>query len=126
MPSTHSRRTVLALSGAVLGLGAAGCLGNSSTVSDAEAKKRALAAEKEYLADRLRNASCLQNWGTTPTTSNERATVTGRTADGVRVEVHHPYSYSTDATEADFASSARYVVTADAVRRVDGDSVSPC
>ncbi|WP_435179390.1 hypothetical protein [Halorussus sp. AFM4] len=161
MPSTYSRRTVLACCATGLGVGAAGCLGslpadptddsgpatatevasggtgpNATTadptpipagvVSDAEAKKRALAAEERYLKDRLREASCLQNWGTTPTTSSERATVTDRTADGVRVEVHHPYSYSTDRTEADLASTARYVVTADAVRRVDGDEVSPC
>ena len=161
MPSTHSRGTVLALCGAGAALGAAGCLGTSSTdpsadsetqspsstssnstepdgtttdrttvppsvVSGGEAKKRALAAEERYLKDRLSDASCLQNWGTTPTTSSERATVIDRTAKGVHVEVQHPYWYSTDRSEAGLASTAEYVVAADEVRRVEGSTVSPC
>lgn len=157
MPSSRTRRSVLALLGSGFGLGTAGCFGDSRTdpaaaesthsktaddattettatrttvppavVSDADAKERALAAEEAYLTERLRSASCLSNWGTYPTTASKRATVADRTADGVRVEVVHPYSYSTDRTEADGASRAVYAVTADDAERVSGDAVSPC
>jgi hypothetical protein len=97
-----------------------------TVVSDTDAKERALAAEEAYLTEQLRSASCLSNWGTYPTTASKRATVADRTADGVRVEVVHPYSYSTDRSEADGASRAVYVVTADDAERVSGDTVSPC
>ncbi|NEU56906.1 hypothetical protein [Halorussus sp. MSC15.2] len=95
-------------------------------VSDEAAKERALAAEEAFLTERLGNASCLDNWGTYPTTAHKRATVVERTADGVRVEVSHPFSYSTRRTEADGASRAVYLVTADDARRVSGDTISPC
>jgi hypothetical protein len=98
----------------------------ASVVSDDEAKERALAAEKEYLAGQLRSAPCLDDWGTYPTTASKEATVTERTTDGVRAEVVHPYSYSTDRTEADGASSAEYLVTDHETTRVDGDVVTPC
>lgn len=98
----------------------------ASTVSDDEAKERALAAEKAYLRTQLKDASCLENWGTAPTTASKRATVAGRTADGVRVELQHPYSYSTGDTHADGASRATYLVTAEDEQRVEGDSISPC
>ena len=98
----------------------------ASVVPDAEAKERALAAEKEYLVGQLEDAPCLDGWGTYPTTASKRATVTDRTPEGVRVEVVHPYSYSTDSTEADGASRGEYLVTADEARRVDGDTVAPC
>ncbi|WP_227356786.1 hypothetical protein [Haladaptatus salinisoli] len=57
---------------------------------------------------------------------DERATVTERTAEGVSVEVTHPYSYSTEKTAADGGSNALYVVTPERSRRVRGDSVTPC
>ncbi|MFC4449984.1 hypothetical protein [Halorussus aquaticus] len=108
------------------------------TVSDEAATERALAAEEAFLTERLGNASCLDDWGTYPTTAQKRATVVERTADGVRVEVSHPFSYSTEQTEtegdsrtvslvtADGASRAVYLVTADDARRVSGDTISPC
>lgn len=97
-----------------------------SKISDEEAKERALAAEKVYVEKYLKKASCLENWGTRPTTASKEATVTGRTAEGVRVEVSHPYSYSTGDTEADLASKGAYLVTIDGTARISGDSVSPC
>jgi hypothetical protein len=130
MSSTHTRRGLLRFFGAALGLGTAGCLDRRTSatpsVSDEEAKERALAAEEAFLAGRLRNASCLTNWGTYPTTMSESATVVNRTADGVFVEVVHPYSYSTENVSADGGSNALYVVTADGTRRVRGDDVAPC
>jgi hypothetical protein len=189
MPSIDSRREVLCLCGTALGLGTAGCLGESSSgiggddspngtgsddspngngsaetttstdattrtqsatastdttvrtksttserttipaseLSDSEARERALAAEEQFLTERLRNAPCLTDWGTSPTTASKRARVTERTAEGVSVDVTHPYWYSTERTEADVASNAVYLVTADSVRRVRGERVSvPC
>jgi hypothetical protein len=98
----------------------------ASVVPDAGAKERALAAEKEYLVGQFEDAPCLDDWGTYPTTASKRATVTGRTPEDVRVEVVHPYSYSTDRSDVDGASRADYLVTADEARRTDGDTVSPC
>ena len=162
MPSTYPRRDVLRLCGVTLGLGTAGCLGDSSNenssgepnvsnsttpeatttqttsttperttiavsdVPDEEAKERAIGAEEEFLTAQLQNSSCLTNWGVSETTASTRATVTKRTADGVYVEVTHAYSYSTENVEADGASIAVYVVTADSIQRDRGDSISPC
>ena len=155
MSSTYSRRTVLSYCTAVFGLGTAGCLGDLSgdadatttrnattgptqsttldrttvpaaAISDDDAKERALVAEKEYLVGQLKDAPCLDNWGTYPTTASKRATVADRTPEGVRVKVVHPYSYSTDRSEVDGASRADYLVTTDEERRADGDTVSPC
>lgn len=122
--------------------GLAGCaapLGGAPPVSDTDAKERALQAEESYLTAHLSNASCLENWGTSPTVTNEEATVVNRTQDGVLVAVKHPFSYTkvlastgdSDSTRsarsyADGASRARYLVTEEAVRRVSGDEVQPC
>ncbi|NHN47997.1 hypothetical protein G9464_10355 [Halostella sp. JP-L12] len=162
MPSTHLRRDVVHFCGVALGLGTAGCLedlpnenGSRETstiqaqsttserttiaagdVSDEEAKERALTAEEEYLTEQFQNASCLSNWGTSPTTVGEQATITERSADGVYVEVVHPFSYSAEQTEAegdprvreeaDGGSNALYLVTADSIERVRGDNIAPC
>lgn len=97
-----------------------------SDVSDEAARERALTAEEAFLTEQLRNAPCLTNWGTSETTASTYATVTDRTADGVYVDVQHAYWYSTEDAEADGASTAVYVVTADSIRRDRGDSISPC
>lgn len=153
MSDLRYRRAVLALCASAAGLGA-GCLDGSPTdggaddagddatqpddattepptvspseVSDGAAKERALAAEEEFLTARLENASCLNDWGTTPSTVSESAEVVDRSAEGVTVSVTHPYWYSTGNEEADLASDAVYVVTADEVRRTGGTNVSPC
>lgn len=108
----------------------------AADVPDEEAKERALTAEEEYLTEQFQNASCLTNWGTYPTTANKRATIVERSADGVYVEVVHPFSYTTEQTEAeggsrereeaDGGSNALYLVTASSIERVRGDSVTPC
>ncbi|WP_224270498.1 hypothetical protein [Haloprofundus salinisoli] len=156
MPLSSARRDALRVCGVVLGLGIAGCtqttptdaagnqsardessVGDPSTteptavpasvVSDEEAKERALEAEKAHITEQLENASCVSGWGpTAPTGVEKRAVVIDRTADGVHVEVTHPYWYSTDDTEADVGSDARYAVTDETVRRVSGDDVAPC
>lgn len=95
-------------------------------VADGEATERALAAEETYLRDRLSAADCLENWGTTPTTASREATVVARTDEHVRVDVQHPYWYSTSNAEADGVSEAVYEVTADEERRVEGDEIRPC
>lgn len=127
MPSTCPRRSVLRASVVALSLGIAGCTSDSTAnpvVSNETAKERALAAEESYLTERLQNVSCLADWGTTSTTVSKRATVTNRTSAGVYVEVTHPYWYSTEQTDADGGTNARYVVTAESVERERGDSVS--
>ena len=130
VPSEYSRRAALRVGGAALGtglVGLAGCTGFPSDypdVSDEAARERALDAEETYLRERLRNVSCLEDWGTTPTTASREATVTDRTGDGVHVQVTHPYWYSTDQTEADGASEALYVVTDGSAERVRGESLS--
>lgn len=153
MPSPPSRRDVLSLCGLAVGLGAAGCLGGRpsdlfppdptptpdatgtpaatptlprSAVSDREARERAIAAEEEYLAERLGSADCLRDWGTHATTADERASVETRTAEAVVVDARHPYWYTTGTAEGDDVSRARYHVTREEERRVDGDAVSPC
>lgn len=96
-------------------------------LSDSVAKERALSAEEAYLSAHLANASCLEDWGTTPTTMEEEATVVNRTETGVIVDVTHPYHYSTnDGTNADVSSDARYLVTKDGTTRVSGEDVHPC
>lgn len=100
-----------------------------SVLSDGEAKERALNAEEQYLRDYLSDATCLNNWGTYPTTADKEATVTSRTETGVLVDVKHPYSFSTDSSEADGASEAVYVVTPETVERKRGEDIEdgvPC
>lgn len=97
------------------------------SISNASATERALAAEEASLEAVFRNASCVESWGTDATVGIDReATVVNRTADGVYVEVTHPYWYGTDDTEADDGSHALYLVTPETVHRVRGDDVSPC
>jgi hypothetical protein len=108
----------------------AGCAGLGSIgpeVTDEEARERALAAEERHISDHLRNASCVESWSPDSYVGIERdATVTNRTASGVSVTVRHSFTYSTDRTEADVASEARYLVTADEVVRLSGTDVAPC
>ena len=97
------------------------------SISNETVMERALAAEETYLEAAFRNASCVESWGTEATVGIDRgATVVNRTADGVYVEVTHPYWYGTDDTEADGGSNALYLVTSETVHRVRGDDVSPC
>lgn len=136
MPSTPTRRRLLRVSGATVSVGIAGCTSGYTanggqpadpSVSNVTATERALAAERSYLRERLQNASCLADWGTTPTTVSKRATVTDRTSSGVYVEVTHPYWYSTDRTDADGGTNAMYLVTEESTRRERGETVSiPC
>ena len=97
-----------------------------SALSDSDAGELALQAEEVYLSMHLRNASCLETWGTYPTTSSEVATVVNRSAERIIVTVQHPYSYSTDNTEADSSSTARYRVTENGTTRLSGDEIAPC
>jgi hypothetical protein len=153
MSRPRTRRALLSLCGTGLCLGA-GCLdgrlsesdsddaANESTrtndttperqtvspadVSNAAARDRALAAEEEFLRAELENASCLNGWGTTPSTASESAEVVERSADGVTVSVTHPYWFSTDDVEADGASNAFHVVTKDGTQRASGTEIDPC
>ncbi|MGB9955979.1 hypothetical protein ACOZ4B_06270 [Haloferax prahovense] len=95
-------------------------------ISDEDAKARALAAEEAYLETCLQNATCLLSWGTTPTTASKEAMVVERSADGVVVDVTHPYWYGKEGEEADSSSEAFYLVTETDVERTSGDDVSPC
>ncbi|MFW5919064.1 MAG: twin-arginine translocation signal domain-containing protein [Halanaeroarchaeum sp.] len=105
-----------------------------ATLSDETASERALTAEKEYLEGQLSGASCLDDWGTTATVVERETTVIERTADGVRVDVVHPYWYTRTLTDretsiqehSDAGSRATYLVTQNDEERLDGDDVSPC
>ena len=98
-----------------------------SDLSDSTAKERALTAEGAYLSAHLRNASCLESWGTEPTAVSKQATVINRTTSGVVVDVTHPYHYATtDGTHADVGLDARYLVTTNGTTRVSGDDIHPC
>ena len=129
MPPSFSRRHVLCSAGILTGIGLAGCLGGAISevyLTDGVAEQRAIEAEESYLVEKLESASCLTGWGTEETTAQTTATVAERTAEGVVVEVTHAYWYSTDFVEADGASEARYVVTENEARRIQGDTISPC
>jgi len=126
MPYTRSRTTVLCLCCLLVAFTTAGCL-EGSGVSNDEAKERALAAEAEHITAQLGNASCVESWGLASYAGVEKeAAIMNQTADGVYVEVTHPFWYSTEQEEADVGSDAQYYVTADTVQRVSGTNVSPC
>ena len=161
MSSPYTRRRFLSSSGIGLVTILTGCLTNSNydapanrttsstaqetsdgqtvasaVLSDAEAKERALHTEENYLERQFSSASCLDEWGTTATTVRKSATVTDRTAEGVRVEVIHPFWFMETWTEAgsnrayqshaDGGSHAQYLVTPETIKRLSGDSLSPC
>jgi hypothetical protein len=128
-------RRIIALGFGILliGLGIAGCSSPTSSnaideIPNESAKERALDAEEAYLKAQFRNASCVESWGTYATAGIDRnATIINRTADGVYVEVTHPYWYGTDDnTEVDDGSTALYLVKHETVHRIRGDDVSPC
>lgn len=104
----------------------AGCLGGSAVPTE-EAKERALAAEEAHITSQLENASCVKSWGLTSYAGVEKeAAVTNQTAEGVYIQITHPYWYSTEQDEADVGSNALYLVTPEEVQRLDGTHVSPC
>jgi hypothetical protein len=124
--SLHTRRDAVRYCGVVSALALGGCLG-SRGLSNANARERALTAEERYLRTRLGNATCVETWRLTSFTGREQsATVTNRTAEGVTVAVTHPYSFSSENRDAAVETDARYLVTEDEARRVDGTEVSPC
>lgn len=122
---THSR-TWLVLHACLVVILTAGCLGGSAVPAE-EAKERALAAEEAYITSQLENASCVESWGLTSYSGVEKeAAVTNQTAEGVYIQVTHPYWYGTEQVEADVGSDALYLVTPEEVQRLDGTHVSPC
>lgn len=144
MPSPNTRRRLLSRSALALTTILTGCLtdsqsdtpSNRTELSEAEAKEQALHAEETYLERQLSNASCLDDWGTTSTTARKSATVTDQTAEGVRVEVVHPYWFTETRTEEgsnksykshmDGGSHAQYLVAPEDIERLSGDPLSPC
>lgn|GEM_PF-3313798 len=125
---TSLREIVLALVVVSMAPALAACVGTTpaDNTTDDRARERAIAAEEQYLADRLGNATCLEEWGTEPTTGEVDATIANRAADVVSVEVTHPYWYSMGRDESDSISNAVYNVTSADIERVSGDDVSPC
>ena len=95
------------------------------------AGQRALAAEEEYVADRLSDTPCLTDWGVNEGAGPSRdASITGLSTSGVRVHVTVPYAYTAESDGepvfADTASDATYVVTPVTTRRVGGDDLPAC
>ncbi len=80
-------------------------------VTNQSAKNTALTQEEAYLETTLENASCLTAWDTSEVTSKKRASVISYSLDGHVVKVSHPYSYSTNQTDADSSSKATYLVS---------------
>lgn len=90
------------------------------------AKERAIDTEESYLSVQLRNASCLKDWGTAPTTQRKKATIVNRTEASVVVSVTHPYWYTTGSRNADGISKAKYLVTLNDTKRISGTDIQPC
>jgi hypothetical protein len=95
------------------------------------AGQRALAAEEDYVADRLSDNPCLTDWGVNEGAGPSRdASIRGLSTSGVRVHVTVPYAYTTESDGepvfADTASEATYVVTPVTTRRVSGDDLPVC
>jgi hypothetical protein len=95
------------------------------------AEGRALEAEEAYVADRLENASCLSDWGTSEGAGPSKdASITKVTTHRLQISVTLPYAYTTEAGNetmyADFASEAVYEVSPTRVQRIRGDDISPC
>lgn len=102
-----------------------------SSLSVPVTEGRALSAEEMYIADRLENASCLTDWGTSEgARPRKQAAVTKLTAFGYRISVTIPYAYTTESNGetiyADTASGAIYEITLTDTRRIRGDEISPC
>ena len=95
---------------------------------DSEATDRALAAEAEYVSERLRNASCIDYWEIGQFTMEATASVENRTHRGRVVAVQRPYSWGKKEPDlvADTASNARYLVTENETVRRSGKSIDPC
>lgn len=151
-PPSHAPRTVLLACCLLVALPLSGCLdggdasGDGATLtgdgptdrndtptdrptvpSDAGPEERALAAEEDYIVDRLEGAPCVESWGLTDYGGiEENATIDERTEDGVYVDASHPYWYGTDRAEVDGGTFARYLVTDDTVQRIEGDDLEPC
>lgn len=126
MTFPRSRTVISSLICLLAVIATVGCLSGAG-VSPDEAKERALAAEEEHITDQLENASCVKSWSPISFVGiEENATVINQTAEGVFVEVTHPYSYSTERDEADYRSEARYRITAEDEERISGTKVSPC
>lgn len=123
MRSRTGRRLVVALA-LVVAIAAAVPLA-TTTASD-----RALAAEADHVAGHLERAGCLTDWGADEGAATRSASVTGVTADGLRVRVQLPYAYTTqvdgETVYADTSSEAVYEVGPTSTRRVSGDEISPC
>lgn len=148
----RSARTIVLVCCLLVGLSLGGCLGSSDAggangtptdaspadrnvtstdepvnLNDTDLEERVLATEEDYITERLESAPCVNSWGLTSYGGiDENATISERTDDGTYVEVSHPYWYGTDSEEVDAGTHARYLVSNDAVQRVDGDDLSPC
>ena len=96
-------------------------------LSDENAREMALEAEKSHLESELRDAECLHSWGTDGSVTPKEADAVCRSADGIHVDVVHPYWTSREEDDVlDAASDARYVVNEEETERVGGDAISPC
>ena len=138
MPSSKLRRKVLLNAGVILTAGLSGCgsitkpecLTDWKTdvqLSDENAREMALEAEKSHLESELRDAECLNSWGTDGSVTPKEADAVCRSADGIHVDVVHPYWTSREEDDVlDTASDARYVVNEEETERVGGDAISPC
>lgn len=118
-----SRRTLLAGLAVVLVV-------STAAAAVPLAERRALAAEESYVADRLDDADCLDDWGTMEGAATKRVAVTGVTPGGLRVSVEMPYAYTTEVDGervfADTASEAVYAVSPTDARRERGDEITLC
>lgn len=99
---------------------------SESLSSNATTEERALCAEELYLEHQFRNASCVDSWDTHGIVVEEETSIVNETGDGTYVDVRHPYVWGNEDVSDDGFSEAIYLVTADRIVRVRGDTVTPC
>jgi hypothetical protein len=95
------------------------------SLSDDDAQREVLNAEKFFLRDALSSKECVRDTGT-DTAMSSNVTVKNRTANSVYVLVTQPYWYRTEGKMSNGESSALYAVNPNETRRVRGDEPAPC
>lgn len=99
-----------------------------SVLGNGTARTRALDAEEDYVTRRLRNADCVDSWGVYDAGGSrpKEATVLDRRAEGVVVNVTHPFWWGNERVDDDDFSKAAYRITTGDTHRISGRTIDPC
>ena len=98
----------------------------TTEIKEEYAKESALEAEQSHIKNQLERANCLDEWDTGSATVEPEARISSRADSGVYVNVTYPFSTTRYGTVSDRASTARYLITEQESRRMNGDDISPC